>query len=349
VHKNSLPEMLPDFCRESCTYIVKGPVVGSFAVVGAGFSPMRGFVRKMIRDYYTRISGTIILLLFLAMPQSLAEANPKTFAFVSSQYVITAEVASAHVFVMNFINLSEFLVVIQPNEFIYRGASGRFYIGQVFDLEYKNPRGETQKYSASYLLKGHSFIGLSIVGAFHELDRIEEISVRLGPKRFYLQPLESALFEQLAAKISRLDLENPNASVALAEANISEMGTVKTTDGTSEWDRDWLELFTPDGINPPKILEQPEIPATSDARKSRTYGKVRLSVLVNKSGGIQDLKVVKGLERSLDKRALEGVKNSWLFLPATRNGEVLDAAFAIEVEFSPRTKSNQAADENPSK
>jgi TonB family protein len=292
----------------------------------------------MIQDVLKQMSITAIVLLLVAMPLSSAEGNAKTFAFVSSQYIITAEVASAHAFVVNFINLSDFLVVIQPNEFIYKGASGRLYIGQVFDQEYTNPRGETQKYSASYLLKGHSFIGLSIVGAYHELAQIEEISVRLGPKRFYLQPLENTLFEQLAAKISKLDLENSSASVALADASISEMGIVKTTDGTSEWDQDWQGLFTPDGINPPKLLEQPEISITSDARKSRTYGKVKLSVLINKSGGIQDLKVVKGLERSLDKRALEGVKNSWLFLPATKNGEVLDAAFIIEVVFSPPEK-----------
>jgi TonB family protein len=292
----------------------------------------------MIRAILKRISKTAILPLLLAMPLFIAEANSKTFAFVNSQYAITAEVASEHAFVVNFINLSDFVVVIQPNEFIYGGASGRFYIGQVFDLEYKNPRGETQKYSASYLLKGHSFVGLSIVGAFHELEQIEEISVRIGAKRFYLQPIESTLFEQLAAKISRLDLENPNASAALAEANILEMGTVKTTDGTSEWDRDWLGLFTPDGINPPKILEQPEITSTNEARKSRTFGKVKISLLINKSGDIQDARVVKGLDRSLDKRALEGVKNSWVFLPATKNGEVLDAAFIIEVEFPPPVK-----------
>jgi hypothetical protein len=50
-------------------------------------------------------------------------------------------------------------------------------------------------------------------------------------------------------------------------------------------------------------------------------------------GGIQDLKVVKGLGHGLDERALEGVKNSWIFLPATKNGEVLDSAFSIEVDF----------------
>lgn len=292
----------------------------------------------MSQDIFMRISGTAILLLLVLMPQSPAWANPKTFAFVSPQYVITAEVESEHTFVVNFINLSDFVIVVQPNEFIYRGESGRFYIGQVFDLEYKSPRGESQKYSASYLLKGHSFIGLTIVGAFHEQDQIVEISVRIGAKRFYLQATDNSLFDQLAAKIGKLDLENPSGSTALYEAGIPEAGTVKITDGTSEWDRDWQGLITADGINPPKIIERPEIPATTESRKSRTYGKVKLSAIVTKSGGIQGLKVVKGLDRNLDKRAMEGVKNSWIFLPATKNGEVLDAAIAFEVEFPPPAK-----------
>ncbi|MBN1568400.1 MAG: TonB family protein [Acidobacteria bacterium] len=292
----------------------------------------------MALDALKRITCAALVPLLLMALLSNAQANSKTFAFVNTQYAITAEVASDKAFVVNFINLSDFVIVIQPNEFIYRGASGRFYIGQVFDQEYKNQRGETQRYSASYLLKGHSFIGLPIVGSFHELDKIEEISVRIGAKRYYMQPLDNIQFEQLASKISNLDIENPSASAALSEANISEMGTVRTTDGTSDWDNDWQGLLTPEGINPPKILEQPDVPATDESRKSRTYGRVKISVLVNKNGDIQDAKVVKGLEKSLDKRALEGVKNSWIFLPATRNGEVLDSAFVIEVEFPPPEK-----------
>jgi TonB family protein len=65
---------------------------------------------------------------------------------------------------------------------------------------------------------------------------------------------------------------------------------------------------------------------------------VRLSAIISKSGGIQDLKVIKGLGRGLDQRAMDGVKNSWVFLPATRNGEVLDTAITIEVEFAPSDK-----------
>jgi hypothetical protein len=289
----------------------------------------------MSQTILKRVSGTAVLLMLLALPQTTAGADRKAFAFVNARYAITAEIASDHKFIVNIINFSDFVVVLQPNEFIYKSALGSFYIGQVYELEGKNARGEFQKYSASFLLKGRSFAGLSIVGVFREQDKIEEISVRIGAKRFYLQALENSIFEQLAAKISNLDLESPDAAASLEEANISELGTVKSTDGTSEWDKDWLGLISAEGVNSPKILERPEIPISDEARKSRTYGKVKIAGIINKSGGIQDLKIVKGLERSLDKRALEGVKNSWVFLPATKNGEVTDASVAFDVEFPP--------------
>jgi TonB family protein len=289
----------------------------------------------MAPKFRKSIPGFVASILLCLLPNARSQANPKSFAFVSTHYVITAEKASEHSFVVNFINLSDFVIVIQPNEFIYKDTSGVFCIGQVYEQEIKDSKGETQKYSASVLLKGHSFMGLTIVGAFHKRDDIAELSVRIGAKRFYLQPMEKAGFEQLAAKIGNLDLNNPNASAVLAEANIPEMGSTRSTDGTSEWDRDWQGLMSQDGINPPKVIERPEITATPESRKSRTYGKVKLSGIINKSGGIQDLKVVKGLGRGLDQRAMDGVKNSWVFLPATKNGEVLETAIAIEVEFPP--------------
>jgi TonB family protein len=292
----------------------------------------------MIPRFGKRNRGLAAFLLVSFLTGASAQTNPKTFAFVNQHYVITAEVSSEHAFVVNFINLSDFVIVIQPSEFIYKGASGRFYNGQVYEREMKDSKGETQKYSASVLLKGHSFTGLAIVGSFHEQDSIVELSVRIGAKRFYMQPLEKVVFEQLAAKIGELDLDNPNGSAALTEANLQEMGMVRSTDGTSEWDRDWQGLMMPDGINPPKIIEKPVIAPTPEARKSRTYGKVRLSGTINKSGGIQDLKVIKGLGRGLDQRALDGVKNSWMFLPATKNGEVLETIIPIEVEFPPPEK-----------
>ena len=292
-----------------------------------------GCLIQMLGDRLKQILIASILLSLPVAVQVNAEASPRSFAFVNPQYAITAEIQSEHAFVVNFINLSDFVVVVQPNEFVYKGASGRFYIGQVFDLEYKNARGESQKYSASYLLKGHSFVGLTILGAFHEQDQIEEMSVRIGARRFYLQPMEKASFDPLAAKIGELDLEDDNGAAALQQAGISEIGYVRSTDGTSEWDRDWQDLMTPDGVNPPKIIDKPEISPTDDALRSRTFGKVKISCIINKNGGAQDIKVVKGLGHGLDQKAMEGVRNSWTFLPATKNGEVLDSVISIEVDF----------------
>jgi TonB family protein len=287
----------------------------------------------MFLKLLTGFPGRAVLLLLLVFPIQSAAASPKTFAYVSKNYIITAEAGGDHSFVTNFINLSDFVTVIQPDEFIYKGASGRFYIGQVFELANKDMRGDTSKYSASVLLKGHFFAGLTTAGAFHEQDQIAELSVRIGAKRYYLQPVEKRAFEQLAAKIGNLDLAGSAMDTALESAGIAEMGTVKSTDGTSEWDRDWQGLVTPEGINPPRIIERPDIEPTAEALKTKTYGKVKLSGIINKNGGIQDLKVVKGPGRGLDQRALEGVKNSWVFLPATKNGEVVETAIAIEVDF----------------
>ena len=268
-------------------------------------------------------------------PAARPSSAANTFAFVGPQYIITAEVASPHSFVINFINLSDFVIVVQPNELIYKGASGRFYIGQVFDKEYKTTRGETYKYSASMLLKDHSFTGLTVLGVFREQDQIDEMSVRIGAKRYYLQPLEKPQFEQLAKQVGDLDLNSASPRDALQEARIAETGTVKSTDGTSEWDRDWKDLIREDGTNPPKVLEGPEIVPTEDAKRAKISGRVRVSGTINRNGGIQDLKIEKGLGHSLDERVLEAIKNSWVFLPATRNGEVLETVIYLNIDFPP--------------
>lgn len=279
------------------------------------------------------VGGVLGLLAMLLGAPSAALAGARTFAYVSKNYIITAEAAGAHEFVVNCINLSDYVVVIQPSEFIYRASSGRHYIGQVFRSELMDARGERQRYTASFLLKARTFAGLTIVGVFQEQDRIEAMSLRIGAKRFFLQPMEPSAFEQLAKKIGDLDLDSADSAGMLAAANIAEMGTVRTADGSPEWDQDWQGLFTEGGINPPKFLQRPDIEPTPEARKSRTYGKIRLSGTINKNGGIQNLRVVKGLGKGLDERAIEGIQNSWLFLPATQNGEVFETQITIEVEF----------------
>ena len=274
------------------------------------------------------------LMSIVCLTSSPVWAEVAAFAYVSRNYIVTAEPASANSFMVNVINLTDYVVVVQPQDFIYRGESGRHYIGQVFEQEYKDTRGEMQRYIASSLIKGYKFAGLKITGVFHERNAIEELSIRIGARRFFMQPMEKNTFEQLARKIQNLDLENQDSASELTSANIQEMGRSQTTDGTPEWEKDWEGLLTADGINPPKILTRPEIEPTPAARKARIYGKVRLSGIIGKNGGIRDLRVTKGLGKGLDERAVEGVRNSWVFLPATKNGEVYETQISIEVEFA---------------
>jgi len=274
------------------------------------------------------------LLAVVCLTPSPARADAAAFAYVSRNYIVTAEPAGANSFMVNVINFSDYVIVVQPQDFIYRGESRRFYIGQVFEREYKDTLGETQRYTASFLLKERTFIGLKITGVFYEQNAIEELSIRIGARRFYMQPLEKNAFEQLARKIQNLDLKNTDSESQLTSANIQEMGRVKISDGSPEWENDWEGLLTADGINPPKILARPEIDPTPAARKARVYGKVRLTGIIGKSGGIRDLRVTRGLGRGLDERAVEGVRNSWVFLPATKNGEVYETQIQLEVEFA---------------
>jgi TonB family protein len=292
------------------------------------------------RDLLASLAGLVTLMGLGGTDVSVGRAQEyaKAFAYARGQYIITAEVSGAHHFVFNFINLSEYVIVIQASEFIYKGSSGRFYIGQVFDQPTKTPRGETYRYSASVLVNSYSFKGLDVVGAFREQDRIEELSVRIGSKRFYLQPLDKDPFATFGAKVENLDMRNTDAQAAMRMADVPEVGTLRSNDGSPDWDRDWQNFFMPDGTNPPRHLESPEVMPTEDARRTNTYGSVKLSATISKDGTIRDLAVVRGLGHGLDERAIEAVKTSWIFLPATRSGEVLESNVKFDVTFAPPKK-----------
>ena len=100
----------------------------------------------MIPKFRKRIRKFAALLFFVFLPNAWAQSNTKIFVFANSHYVMTAEVGSARSLILNFINLSDFVIVVQPNEFIYKGASGRFYIGQVYERGIKDTKGQSQKY-----------------------------------------------------------------------------------------------------------------------------------------------------------------------------------------------------------
>jgi TonB family protein len=81
-----------------------------------------------------------------------------------------------------------------------------------------------------------------------------------------------------------------------------------------------------------KLIRQPKPVYPPLARQARVEGTVKLDAIIAKDGTVQDLKVVSG-DPLLAPAALEAVKQ-WVYSPTKVNGEFVEVATQIDVNFS---------------
>jgi len=86
------------------------------------------------------------------------------------------------------------------------------------------------------------------------------------------------------------------------------------------------------GISPPKIISQNEPEFSEGARRAKYQGSAVLSMVVDKTGQPQNIKIVKPLGMGLDGKAVDAVSN-WRFNPALKDGEPVATEIAVEVDF----------------
>jgi periplasmic protein TonB len=89
------------------------------------------------------------------------------------------------------------------------------------------------------------------------------------------------------------------------------------------------------GITPPAIQREVKPDYTEEARRRGIAGDVILEIVVRRDGTVGDVKVLKGLDRGLDQRAIDAVRQ-WRFSPARRLGTPVDVVVEIAVEFKLR-------------
>jgi protein TonB len=89
------------------------------------------------------------------------------------------------------------------------------------------------------------------------------------------------------------------------------------------------------GIDPPSLLREVKATYTDDARRRGIEGEVVLEIIVRRDGSVGDVRVRRGLERGLDQRAIEAVRQ-WRFAPAKRRGAAVDVVVEVAVEFKLR-------------
>ena len=89
------------------------------------------------------------------------------------------------------------------------------------------------------------------------------------------------------------------------------------------------------GIEPPRLLREVKADYTEDARQHGLAGDVVLEIVVRTDGTVGDVKILQGLGRGLNDRAVQAVRQ-WRFSPARRQGTPVDVIVEVAVEFKLR-------------
>lgn len=87
-----------------------------------------------------------------------------------------------------------------------------------------------------------------------------------------------------------------------------------------------------DVLAPEKIVA-PQPQYTELARKARIQGVVIVQAIIDKTGSVTNVKVLKGLPMGLDQAAADAIK-SWRFKPATLNGKPVAVYYTLTVNFT---------------
>jgi len=87
-----------------------------------------------------------------------------------------------------------------------------------------------------------------------------------------------------------------------------------------------------DGVRAPSVTYRVEPSYTAEAKEAKIQGTVKLSLVVNAQGHADDIQVTQSLDTGLDLNTVAAV-SQWLFAPGTKDGQPVDVAVAMEVNF----------------
>jgi protein TonB len=85
-------------------------------------------------------------------------------------------------------------------------------------------------------------------------------------------------------------------------------------------------------VKPPEKIFSPQPSYTEIARKARIQGVVIVQAIIDRDGGVTNVKVLKGLPMGLEEAAVDAIKQ-WKFKPATLNGKPVTVYYNLTVNF----------------
>ena len=86
------------------------------------------------------------------------------------------------------------------------------------------------------------------------------------------------------------------------------------------------------GVTPPQLVYKVEPEFSEEARKAKHQGVVVLSIEVDASGHVRNVRVLQSLGLGLDEKAIEAVSR-WRFRPGFPDGKPVATEAAVQVNF----------------
>lgn len=86
------------------------------------------------------------------------------------------------------------------------------------------------------------------------------------------------------------------------------------------------------GITAPHVLYNPDPEYSDEARRVKYQGNVVLSLVVDPTGGVRQIRVARSLGMGLDEKAMEAVQK-WRFAPGMKDGRPVAVQVNVEVNF----------------
>jgi TonB family protein len=85
------------------------------------------------------------------------------------------------------------------------------------------------------------------------------------------------------------------------------------------------------GIVPPRIVKQ--VPPHIETRRGvRIVGSVTIGLIVSSKGFTKEVHVIKGLDKDIDRSAVEAVEQ-WRFAAGQKDGKPVAVRIAVEIAF----------------
>ena len=157
------------------------------------------------------IMGQLLQQPFGQPPESKPLEKSRYFAFADREYIFTIEVVKPGVLLVNFIAMADRENTLFAKNIRLSLENGRAS-GELFLIDTGNPQEPV--IVPSLRIHPRSSFGARLDGDFGDAKELTGATIRLGVDDFDLVPLTRFDFEDLALKVSRLNLGSPDFSDA---------------------------------------------------------------------------------------------------------------------------------------